>query len=104
MAQPESVRDFFETLPSRADASGANEITNSYRFDVEGAGTWVVDVVDGRVRVQEGEQDADVTIATSEDTFMAIVRGDQNPMTAYMTAKLKVKGDLQAALKLQKLF
>ena len=104
MAEPQSAREFFDTLSARATGSGASEITNSYRFDVDGAGTWIVDVVDGRVRVQEGEQDADVTIATSEDNFMAIVRGDQNPMTAYMTGKLKVKGDLQAALKLQKLF
>ncbi|MBD0348540.1 MAG: SCP2 sterol-binding domain-containing protein, partial [Thermoleophilia bacterium] len=27
-----------------------------------------------------------------------------NPMTAYMTGKLKVKGDTGAAMKLQKLF
>ena len=100
----ESVRDFFEALPDRASGPGVGEITSSYRFDVDGAGTWVVDVVDGRVRVQEGEQDADVTIRTSEETFLAVANGDQNPMTAYMTGKLKVQGDLQAALKLQKLF
>ena len=100
----DTVREFFATLETRTDASGASEITNSYRFDVDGAGTWIVDVVDGRVRVRETEEEADVTIATSEDNFMAIVRGEQNPMTAYMTGKLKVKGDLQAALKLQKLF
>ena len=104
MAEPQSPREFFDTLPSRASGAGAAEITNSYRFDVDGAGTWIVDVVDGQVRVQEGEHEADVTITSSEDNFMAIVRGEQNPMTAYMTGKLKVKGDLQAALKLQKLF
>jgi putative sterol carrier protein len=32
------------------------------------------------------------------------VSGEQNPTAAYMTGKLKVKGDMSAALKLQKLF
>jgi len=44
------------------------------------------------------------TISTSEETMMAVVRGEQNPTTAYMTGKLKIKGDMGAAMKLQKLF
>ena len=30
--------------------------------------------------------------------------GEQNPTTAYMTGKLKIKGDMGAAMKLQKIF
>ena len=100
----ETVREFFETLPSRVDESKAAGITNSYLFDVAGAGQWLVDVQDGKVNVTEGGGDADTTISTSEDNFMGIVRGEQNPMTAYMSGKLKVRGDIQAAMKLQKLF
>ena len=33
-----------------------------------------------------------------------IVAGEQNPTSAYMTGKLKIKGDMGAAMKLQKLF
>ncbi len=42
---------------------------------------------------------ADVTLAASEQVFRAILSGDQNPATAYMTGKLKVDGSLQRALK-----
>ena len=56
------------------------------------------------VSVTEGGGEADTTITTSEESFMAIVRGEQNPTTAYMTGKLKIKGDMGAAMKLQKLF
>ena len=59
---------------------------------------------DGAVSVTEGAGEADTTITTSEESFMAIVRGEQNPTTAYMTGKLKIKGDMGAAMKLQKLF
>jgi putative sterol carrier protein len=99
-----TVKEFFDTLESRADASRTAGMTNSYLFDVEGAGKWTVSVDDGKVSVREGGEDADAVITTSEETFEKIVSGDQNPTSAYMTGKLKVKGDMGAAMKLQKLF
>ncbi|MEK6275549.1 MAG: SCP2 sterol-binding domain-containing protein [Actinomycetota bacterium] len=98
------TRDFFDTLESRVDASKTAGMNNSFLFEIEGAGTWKVDVADGAVSVTEGPGDADVTIRTSKETFSAIASGEQNPTTAYMTGKLKVEGDMGAALKLQKLF
>jgi putative sterol carrier protein len=99
-----SVREFFDTLPTRIDPSKTAGMNNSYLFDIDGAGKWKVDVEDGNVKVLEGAQDADVTITTSEETFDKIVSGEQNATSAYMTGKLKVKGDMGAAMKLQKLF
>jgi putative sterol carrier protein len=100
----ETVKEFFEGLPARADSSKTAGMTNSYAFDIEGAGQWTVDVDNGTVTVSEGTGDADVTIATSQETFEKIIAGEQNPTSAYMTGKLKVKGDMGAAMKLQKLF
>ena len=45
-----------------------------------------------------------MTFSSSEESFEKIVSGEQNPTTAYMTGKLKIKGDMGAAMKLQKLF
>ena len=100
----ESVQDFFQNLPSRADTSKTAGMTNSYVFDIDGAGQWKVDVDDGAVSVTEGGGDADATIQSSEETFLKIIAGEQNPTSAYMTGKLKIKGDMGAAMKLQKLF
>jgi putative sterol carrier protein len=100
----ESTREFFEGLESRVDPAKTAGMSNSYLFDIEGAGQWKVDVADGKVTVTEGGGDADVTISTNEETFEKIAAGEQNPTSAYMTGKLKVKGDMGAAMKLQKLF
>jgi putative sterol carrier protein len=97
-------REFFETLESRVDASKTAGVNKSYVFDIDGAGIWKVDVTDAGLNVTEGETDGDVTIHTSEDTFRAIASKEQNPTTAYMSGKLKIDGDMSAALKLQKLF
>ena len=99
-----SAKDFFDTLESRVDESKTAGMNNSYLFDIDGAGTWFVRVADGKVNVSEGEQDADAVITASEETFEKLVSGDQNPTSAYMTGKLKVKGDMGAAMKQQKLF
>jgi putative sterol carrier protein len=99
-----SAKEFFESLESRVDESKTAGMNNSYLFDIEGAGKWTVRVEDGKVNVSEGGEDADAVISTSQETFEKIASGEQNPTSAYMTGKLKVKGDIGAAMKLQKLF
>ncbi len=99
-----AAQDFFDTLESRADAAKLAGMSNSYLFDIEGEGEWLVSVADGAITVTSGTGEADATITTSGETFEKIVAGEQNPTTAYMTGKLKIKGDMGAAMKLQKLF
>jgi putative sterol carrier protein len=100
----DGAREFFEGLESRVDESKTAGMTASYLFEVDGAGTWTVDVNGGKLTVTEGGSDADATISMSEENFEQMISGDLNPTTAYMTGKLKVKGDMSAAMKLQKLF
>ena len=79
-------------------------MNNSYLFDIAGAGMWLVTVEDGVVSVREGEGEADATISASDENFERILSGEQNATAAYMSGKLKIKGDMGAAMKLQKLF
>jgi putative sterol carrier protein len=101
-----AAKEFFDKLESDADPSKLAGMSNSYLFDIEGEGQWLVSVADGKLSVTDGGADAsaDATISTSAETFEKIVAGEQNPTTAYMTGKLKIKGDMGAAMKLQKLF
>ena len=100
----DSPREFFETLESRVDASKAAGLTASYRFEIDDAGIWTVDVDDGNVTVTENGAEGDCTISTSAETFTKIANGEQNATAAYMSGKLKVSGDMGQAMKLQKLF
>jgi putative sterol carrier protein len=99
-----SVQEFFEGLPNRVTPDRIEGMNNTYVFDIEGAGVWTVAVADGAITVTEGASDADCTFSTTEESFEKIVAGEQNPTTAYMTGKLKIKGDMGAAMKLQKIF
>jgi putative sterol carrier protein len=100
----ETSREFFEGLESRIDPARTAGMTNTYLFDVDGQ-QWTVAVADGSVKVSEGDAGgSDVAISTSEETFQKIASGEQNATSAYMTGRIKVKGDMGAAMKLQKLF
>jgi putative sterol carrier protein len=99
-----SVQEFFEGLPARVPPERIAGMNNRYVFDIEGEGTWTVAIADGAIQVTEGAGDADCTFSASAESFEKIVKGEQNPTTAYMTGKLKIKGDIGAAMKLQKLF
>jgi putative sterol carrier protein len=99
----QDINDFFEGLPARAAGKTAG-MNNTYVFAIDGAGTWTVAVSDDGVTVSEGDQGGDCTIEASAETFSRVVAGEQNATTAYMTGKLKIKGDMGAAMKLQKLF
>ncbi len=66
------------------------------KFHIEGEGSIIIDKDGARA----GDDDADVTLTASTDTFQAIMSGEQNPTAAYMTGKLTLDGDMGAAMRL----
>jgi putative sterol carrier protein len=44
---------------------------------------------------------ADCTITVSKDDFVAMSKGELDPTTAFMTGRLKIAGDMSAAMALQ---
>ena len=100
----EATREFFETLDSRIDPTRIAGQTASYRFDIEGAGSWRVDVADGRAAVSETRDGGDCVIRMKEETFGRLLSGQQNPVSGFMTGKIKVDGDMSLALRLKDVF
>ncbi|MCC1481227.1 SCP2 sterol-binding domain-containing protein [Roseibaca sp. Y0-43] len=66
------------------------------KFQIEGEGSIMVDS-DG---VREGDDEADVTMIASVDTFRGILDGSVNPTMAFMSGNLKIEGSMGAAMKL----
>jgi len=58
-------------------------------------------LIDGQsATVGDGDGDADCTIAMSMENFEALIAGDLNPTAAFMMGKMKVAGDMSAAMAL----
>jgi len=66
------------------------------KFVIEDEGAIMIDS-DG---VRAGDDEADVTLTASADTFKAILDGDINPTSAFMSGKLSVDGSMGLAMQL----
>lgn len=51
--------------------------------------------------VSTDNKDADCTVSVKLEDLEAMMTGDLNPMMAFMSGKIKVKGDMGVAMKLQ---
>lgn len=66
------------------------------KFVIPGEGAIMMDA-NG---VRTGDEEAEVTLTASTETFQAILAGDMNPTMAFMTGKLSVDGSMGLAMKL----
>ena len=66
------------------------------KFLITDEGSVIIDGNGARI----SNADADVTLSASVDVFQAIMDGDQNPTSAFMTGELSINGDMGIALKL----
>ncbi|WP_018000198.1 SCP2 sterol-binding domain-containing protein [Paracoccus sp. N5] len=66
------------------------------KFVIEGEGSVYIDANGARA----ADDEAEVTLTASRETFEGIISGDVNPTTAFMTGKLKVDGAMGTAMRL----
>jgi putative sterol carrier protein len=99
-----TAKEFFEGLESKINPEKIKGINATYQWDITDAGKWYATLSDDGATVTEGESDdPNITITVSEENWMAIVGGTLAPQMAFLTGKIKIKGDMSLAMKLQSL-
>lgn len=91
-----SALDVLKKLPEafQADAAGDTRCTVQFSGDVSA----YVTIADGRCTVTVGTTpDADVILTMDDEDLVALLRGELNGMTAFMTGKLQLDGDMLMA-------
>jgi putative sterol carrier protein len=104
----QTPKSFFEEkiaqkLQNHPETSKA--VNSIYEFNITGdnGGVWTVDLTKEPGTVQAGSGgNAKCTVTCASSDFMNIVSGKMNPQMAFMSGKLKIKGDMGLAMKLQK--
>jgi putative sterol carrier protein len=101
------VRAFFEALPSRFHAAAAEGVTAVYQFDVsgDGGGQYQLHIADQTCRVSPGVHPLpNVTLRMAGEDCMAILEGRLTGVSAYLSGRLKMEGDLGLAMRLTAFF
>jgi len=80
----------------RYDERLAN-VQGVYRFDIEGAGSYRLQVDHGSCSVEEGAGEADCVISCEPGDFARMIDGQQNMLTAYMQGRVRIDGDIALA-------
>lgn len=84
----------------------ATSINATYVFDLTGdeGGQWTIDLTKEGGEIREGGMDdPNLTVKMAAADFVKLVNGSLNPQMAFMSGKLKIKGDMPLALKLQQI-
>lgn len=102
-----SVKQIFEQMPSRLNPSAAAGLTTVIQYDLtgEGAGTYQCAIKDGSCTITPGAHPSpNMTVTMNAADFVDLTAGKLDGMSAFMSGKLKIGGDMGLAMKLQGLF
>lgn len=78
------------------DKLGAGAFDGTAKFVIEDEGAIMLDADGARA----GDEEAEVTMTADADTFRDILEGNLNPTSAFMSGRLKIDGDMGAAMRL----
>jgi putative sterol carrier protein len=91
------------SLPAMVDPEEIKDLSGRIQFNLtgQGGGEWGVVLGDGKVSVSQGVMaEPELTVKTSTEVAEKLLRGNLNPMMAFMTGKIKISGDMALGMKL----
>ncbi len=87
------------------DVSSVNG-TRAFQINIEGKtvnGIFYIEIKDGKVNVEPYEYyDRNAILTMNGTNFMKLINGKLNPVSAFTSGKIKVDGDINAALEIIK--
>lgn len=98
-----TLDDIFEKLPAALNSDAAAGVNATIQFN--NSKQRHVVIADGALTVNDGEASpCTVSITMDDDDLVNMLTGELDGMTAFMTGKLKLEGDLMFAQRITTLF
>uniref|UniRef100_UPI00398E3F9B hydroxysteroid dehydrogenase-like protein 2 isoform X1 n=1 Tax=Pristiophorus japonicus TaxID=55135 RepID=UPI00398E3F9B len=101
------VAETFMAIKGALTADVVKTTGGVYQFELSGdhPGTWYIDLKNGNGSTGHGSfpGKADVLMNMSSEDFVKMFAGKMKPTLAFISGKLKIKGDMSLAIKLEKL-
>jgi putative sterol carrier protein len=100
-------QEVFDSMRASFQANKAKGVHARYQWDLSGpqGGQWWIDVNDGKYKMGKGKIDnPNVTFVAKDKDWVAVSNGKLGGTWAYMTGRLKIRGDQGVARKLGEIF
>jgi putative sterol carrier protein len=100
-------QEVFDSMRGSFQASKAKGVHARYQWDLSGpqGGQWWIDVEDGKYKMGKGKIDnPNVTFVAKDKDWVAVSNGQMGGTWAYLTGRLKIRGDQAIARKLGEIF
>ncbi|GGK69065.1 SCP2 sterol-binding domain-containing protein [Amphritea balenae] len=105
MSEAITVKRVIEKLASRFLPENAANITSTYQFLLDDAEDFHFTIANQSLEVTTGEHpDPDITLILNSETFIRVVTGEQDGMSAFLKGQLRAEGNVMLATKLSKFF
>ncbi len=102
-----TIAEIMRAMPAAFMPDKAAGVNAKVQFDFtgDGGGQYLLDIRDGACQVSEGvAADARTTVTVAASDYVDIAEGRLDGTKAFMSGKLKVKGDVGFMLKFQQMF
>lgn len=100
-------QEIFDAMPAKFRTDRAGGLNATIQFDLTGpnGGQWVATITQGQLTVQPGNiPNPTLTFTATANDYVALINGQLKPMPAFMQGKIRIKGDMSLAMKVQNLF
>ena len=100
-------QEVFESMRSSFQQAKAKGVHARYQWDLSGpqGGQWWIDVDDGKYKMGKGKIDnPSVTFVAMDKDWVAVSNHQMGGTWAYLTGRLKIRGDQGLARKLGEIF
>lgn len=98
-----NAKTFLEKMPTAFDAEAAGDTSATIQCAI--STPMHITVENGNCSVSDGEADSpDVTLKMEDQDLVDLLSGELDGMTAFMTGKLQIDGDIMLAQKLPSMF
>ncbi|HEY5766831.1 MAG TPA: SCP2 sterol-binding domain-containing protein [Candidatus Udaeobacter sp.] len=105
--QESTPQEVFDAMRGSFQPAKAKGVHARYQWDLSGAngGEWWIDVNDGNYKMGKGKiPNPNVTFVAKDKDWVAICNDQISGTWAYLTGRLKVRGDQNVARKLGEIF
>jgi putative sterol carrier protein len=105
--QDSTPQQVFDSMRGSFQPNKAKGVHARYQWDLSGpqGGQWWIDVNDGKYKMGKGKiPDPNVTFVARDKDWVAVSNGKLGGTWAYMTGRLKIRGDQGLARKLGQIF